>query len=519
MKRELILLTMIIICILPSFTSAQAHQPKILIIYGSEIDRTAISNMTSNLNQSQFQVTEVSSNVVQSGDISNQDLIIIASSGDFSLEDTVEQALQNYLLDTSHHLIMITPHLDELSDNFRQVLGISKINEIIGGDVPFQWTINPTTNFLGYNITDSFQYAGAAAIVTLQSSINVLANFTAVTGSNDTSEVSLPSPAIWNSTQNANIQVIATSLNDTSNQNDSNLGLRLSQVTDFINSIIKDIVVNVYQKVLVISEKPNNTTDTIGKNTGGNDTVTTGNSNTGGSIPGLPVNLGVGSPTFQLSLIALLFGLVILLFSRIMGFVNWLTRKFYGIAIFVVGAFYNVQDRTLSHNDVTMNNSRADILAYLNYVGSFGAHLREIKSVTKLGSGSLLWHLQVLEDYGYIDKFGIDSYTIFVAEGFTLDVELKEIELKLQSKYTFDILDYLAHLDIQIVSLAEIEEETEINRRSLRRLINKLADKHLVTIDKYPQMTITIVEMDMIKELFHSLNLRETFSFERVSDY
>ena len=50
------------------------------------------------------------------------------------------------------------------------------------------------------------------------------------------------------------------------------------------------------------------------------------------------------------------------------------------------------------------NLSRQHILDYLAHIGAFGAHLRELKKVTKLGTGSILWHLQVLEDFDFIEK-------------------------------------------------------------------------------------------------------------------
>jgi predicted transcriptional regulator len=160
------------------------------------------------------------------------------------------------------------------------------------------------------------------------------------------------------------------------------------------------------------------------------------------------------------------------------------------------------------------NQARVEIIDFLEHVGRYGAHLREIKSVTNLGSGSLLWHLQVLEDFNLIEKIKVDNYTVFVNTNFAelFNPDLKEIEFNLQSKYTLEVLDMLDTYQLgEEIDLTDVETTTGINRRTLRRLMKKFEQNGLIRIIAGPSLKLEVVDKELLSKIHKSLDLRDSY--------
>ncbi len=474
-----------------AFPAIGQNSPTVLLIYGSEQDRQTVTNV---LDEYEILVESVNIDALSTSQIADQDLIIFASSEEFSTDDLIEISLEGYLQESDHAFLLITPYVDEFSGSLETALGIENV-ESETDNITQSWDITFDTDFPDYDEGAVLEYTGIVGLVELTTAANLIASFTSATGdSEDLEDLELPRPAFWNITTGAATQVMVTGLDDTS-------GLELDQlpIASFLTSLISltlDFVTD-----LVTDLDTGDQTDTI---TTGTQTTSTQTNDTNPILPALEFNLLYAAALF-----------IMLVIMQVVGVLRWLADRFWGVLIFVAGAFYNISDRTLSHTEVVMHMARSDILGFLTHVGGYGAHLREIKTVTGLGSGSLLWHLQMLEDYGLIHKYKIGKYTVFVSEESHLDPHLKEVELDLQSKYTVEFLEALLGSQQENISISELGEDTGIAQRALRRLVTKLDQYELVEVEKYPQMSVSILQRNLLENLYESFQLRSSYTPER----
>jgi predicted transcriptional regulator len=235
---------------------------------------------------------------------------------------------------------------------------------------------------------------------------------------------------------------------------------------------------------------------------------------------GNPINIQLPENIDPIQFAILMLGLLaLLLIRKIKSAIQWLIDRFFFGIIFVVGAFYNIQDRIIDHNDVFLNQTRTDIMEYLEKVTYYGAHLREIKSVLGTGTGSLLWHLQILEEFGWITQIRVDRFTVFLPTEFLddFDLELKTMELKLQSKHTLIILETLLEVSGSRLSFNDFIEETGINKKSARRLLRVLEGFELVELVKQKVLEILLVDRDTLMELLTSFEIRNEFKTRQTS--
>ena len=94
------------------------------------------------------------------------------------------------------------------------------------------------------------------------------------------------------------------------------------------------------------------------------------------------------------------------------------------------------------------------------------------------------------------------------------DLTLKEIELKLKSKYTISIMDVL--LDPTIVlkemSFSKLSTISQADRKTIRRILNILLDYEIIDlIYEGNSFDIEIQKRGKLKQLYSSLNLRDSY--------
>jgi predicted transcriptional regulator len=477
-----------------------ADQSSIIVVYGNENDRSIIQNILDHIeiNYVLIEVSELSST-----HFLELDVLIFTSSIEFSLEDEVEDALEVFIQDGTKNLIIISPYIEKFND-IEEYLGILDVEEFIESNIvePLEWIISLTDDYSNYTTDDLFMYQGTTSHVILDNNTETLAEFINVSGEN-AEELELPIPAIWRISEIASILVIITALESSNNQN-----LGINQSTLPILSLIYELLFETIHKILQNQSETNGDPDSEDSELITDEDTTNENQLT--NLVQFISNINLS----EILIILFLFFIVLLglFFSKLIAFIDWLIRKSYVLGIFVISSFYKIQKRTLSYNEVVINSYRSDILDYLEHLGKYGAHLRELKSLTKMGSGSLLWHLQVLEDYGFIKKYSIKGYTIFLSYKYEFDPYLKEIEINLKSKYILEILEVLINNITQKLSLEEIQEITTIEKRALRRLLLKLADYDLIKIMQYPELYVEISDKEKITKLHESLSLRESWS-------
>lgn len=357
------------------------------------------------------------------------------------------------------------------------------------------------SDYVNGSESTELEYIGNWGTFTANPSAEII---TTVTGSNSTedtiTELNFPLPAILNYSSTTN-NILTSSLALTSFSDDVNNddGLSLSQIPgfdQFIINLFTTYLISFGQEFNIGSPSTDNPDNT------NNPTESAGNSD--------PVFDYFNYIWIVLLLLAMVF------YRKLLSFFRWLSEISIGGIVLAVGAFYNVQNRSISESKVLLNNTRNRILDYLDYLKSHGAHIREIKSALKIGTGSLLWNLQVLEDYGWIDKVKININVVYVSTDHIekFDLTLKEIELKLKSKYTISIMDVLLDpaISLKEMSFSKLSTISQADRKTIRRILHILVKYNIIDlIYEGNTFDIEIHDTGKLKKIYSSLNLRDTY--------
>lgn len=474
----------------------QIDKIEILILYSSTEDRNSITEIFQTYSLVDLSVDTVTFENIETVSFDNYDFLILSSAEDFSMSGAQENRISEYTNLHSKKLMVFTPYLDEFGGKFRETLGIRETEDAVpDGSSTVDWQIQLQVDVGGYSKNSTFEYHGKIADFELDGEHEIIATV----NSNDTSDeeiekLDLPLPIIINSTRNlSQILVAGISPFDVSSQS----GLGLNQVPFPLPSLLEIIITvsldSFAMNILgVISDNPQ--TD----------------SESDDSISELITNVDV-DPRFLVILILVLF---VLLFSKLLGVLRWLSERLWFSVIFIFGAFYNVQERIIDHNDVLLNQTRYDIMDFLDHVKGNGAHLREIKGILKLGTGSLLWHLQVLEDFNWISKYKIGQYTVFVSTDFedNFSTSLKEAELQLSSKNSSLMLEQLAGYEPRSeISLQDLLKHEDVNRKALSRFIKKLDLLEIIQIINDRPISFEIIDQTKLRKVNQSLINRSTY--------
>jgi predicted transcriptional regulator len=500
MKISIILLVTIMLISSSFPVFSQDSSATILIIYSvqDEVDYISAELLDEDIDLASSLITELDGKKLL-----DYDFIIFSSSTEFDISDTAESNLLSYVNTPNKGLITFSPYVKEFEDNLESKLGMQDTEDPVSEeeDNATRWEVQLDTAIGNYSKGASFSYTGPVGPITpTVGSKTILSIISSNSTESDILNLDYPLPVVINAST-SNTMIITSTLSVIDHNGDGEFDtLRLNQLPSLFETLIGELIRTYFQafQITHFSGSPNTSK-----------TQTTENGDSS------PLNLK-GVPESGNLLYLMMFFLVLILaltFRKIAGIGKWLIEKSFGVGILVLGAFYNVQDRILDHNDVLINQSRADIYDYLEYIGEHGAHLREIKSILKMGTGSLLWHLQVLEDFEWIIKYKIHNHTIFVATDFIddFDHELKAIELKLQSKYTIDIIDTLLQGQSEMIDISTLEDLTGIHQKTIRRQIKKMHDFNLIDILDEKPLKIVIADEAKIKLISESLWKRREY--------
>jgi predicted transcriptional regulator len=484
---------------------AQDVNTKVLVIYSNNVEFTYLQNKLLDVS-SLLTITSARFDQLSARNFSNYDMLVIASSTEISIEEVDELKIHSFASNPSKALLVMSPYVKDFEDNLEHILGIENSDDVVPEDESkVSWNLTLTSNLGNHSVGENFNYLGKIARVSPTSTSRVIAQITETNSTDeDILDIDLPTPIILNATTNK--ALILTSLLSPLQSSNLKTSLGLSQLPSLFDSLLTELISTTLTSL--------NFRQIVNSSIGQTDSQTTNSSQvieTGSDSSVLPDQFK--NPFYIVVVMILAF--LMIFFRQFFGFLRWFSEKILGFAVLTIGAFYNIQDRILDHNDVLLNQSRADIVDYLEYLGSTGAHLREIKSILNMGSGSLLWHLQVLEDFGWISKYKINNYTVFVAEDFTknFDPSLKSLELKLQSKYLLPILELLVDLDEDTqLDVPSIENLTGINRKAIRRQLVKMVETELIELNDEKQIKVNLDKQEKLNAIFQSLWKRKEYS-------
>lgn len=119
----------LLLLILTQFSpvQSQSDDPLIMILYNDRNELDYISNIVNS-----FEMTYDSLNIGNFGtnDLSNYKLVFLVSSAENSFEDVLETELEDYISLENTSLIVFTPYLDSLSEEFLDRIGIIATDDI-----------------------------------------------------------------------------------------------------------------------------------------------------------------------------------------------------------------------------------------------------------------------------------------------------------------------------------------------------------------------------------------------------
>lgn len=490
----------------PGLSSAETDPPQVLIIHSLNSEKTAIESVV-NLENSDAVISSILITQMDQQQLDIYDFIVFTSSVDFSINGDQESKLINFANEINNTLMVFTPYIDQFGGDLRDKLGMDDIDEIFPSeeDEFTDWTISLDQSLGDEQKDTTYDYSGKLGAVDLHENTVVIASAISSTSTNeDIEEVDFPLPVVFNAT-NDKAEIIASTLSII----DSSSGF-LNQIPDFFTILLQKLF-NVSFEIHRNQIKTGDTNITDSDNTSSNTQDTANDENNEVNLP-----LDYSLPIEYLLLLLVLMGLIFI--RKILSIFRWLGEKIIYAGVFVIGAFYNVQDRILDTNDVYLNQSRVELLDYLEYIGQYGSHIRELKSLTRMGTGSLLWHLQVLEDFYFIQKYKINRNTIFVAADFvdTFDTEYKALEMNIQSKYSEVLIEEMVNLiDQNEISVSGLESLTNVNNRTIRRFLGKLNDYEIVSYVQTSPIVIVIDDKATIRKLNKGYEMRADYSFSR----
>ncbi|MHA2168986.1 MAG: hypothetical protein ACXAB7_03635 [Candidatus Kariarchaeaceae archaeon] len=494
---------------------AQLDEPRVLILYSQFPEKANIENAIFTHMPSSTVVSTIMSNLNVT-DLTEYDMLIFLSSENFTLSDQNRADLWNFASTSKKSTIILTPYLENFNTSLLDTFGIASFNQTYPTTVnPADWVIAPNET-LGGNATlfTNTSYTGSFGVFDPKPSSNVMVNVTfSFSADLDIQQLMLPLPAVINGST-SDSQIITGSLAPISSAVG---GLNLHQVPYDFDTLITELMIKVVQQHVSLNQVVT-TIPSVSSSTSSASRSTTASSATTPATEDDPGSFDVPLDLTDLIWILIIGVLLLLVFfaRRILRILHWLEEKSWGLIIGVFGAFYNVHDRILDQNQVLLNQSRSNIMLYLEHMSHYGAHLREIKSTLKMGTGILLWHLQVLEEFGWVNQHQIGRYKIFIAYDYSVDFnpEQKKLELELRSKYTKVIIETLIAVEESVtLTLTEFSQKVSADRKIIRKHLDVLDHADAIEVQKEGVMTtIFIVDKELIENLLGGIQLRESFS-------
>lgn len=495
----LLIVSLIFLVSVPNnIVAEESNNFEFIALYSTIFEKNRIETALSDLNTSRVNISIQSIYDFNFSTLINYNFLFLTNSKAIPKNYDRVRFIEEFVEKENTSSIFFTPYLNNFSRNLQNTIGIAEISNrtILQGTTNY-WTGRFDQQLGQFKINDPFYYFGRLGPFRKQQNVTVIAS---ITGSNSSlqqiQDLPYPLEAIINATRGSN-QIITSgmSLNYRSNL--------LKQSKFSLNQVppVNDILEQIFEYTLSYHSYHFNP---ISK------------------LDGQNISEDAFFPSFagfQLDEVQIIVILIIILLSllayKIVDIIRWFSDKLVFGAFFVIGAFYNVQDRNLTDSEVMTNEARIKIIHFLEYIGEFGAHLREIKGNIKMGMGILLWHLQVLEDYGWIEQYKIDRHTVFVASEYAhkFDIELKSLELRLKSKHCLTFLNFM--LEHDEVSIPEIARETGIDKKTIRRFSKVYEEFEIFeAITKKRSSYIKVLKPKILTTLGESIQLREEYDLD-----
>jgi predicted transcriptional regulator len=482
-----------------------AHEfiPKIVIVYSIPQELDAVENViTSNflsVENSFMNFTNFNNFL-----LNNSDMLIILGTNNFTLSTENQASIQDFVNQEKKSIITLTPYIGQFNSSLANLFGISDFNETYPtGSSSEIWDLELNKTLDSINIGTNVTFEGQFGVFDKNPNSETIAF---VAGSNsiipEIQALNFPLPAIINSSTTTS-QIITGSISPIPI---SVGGLHLNQIPifeDLISEVIVAAITNHIERNEIIDIPT------------GTDTTSTSTSDDTSRLTDNPSDPNLSIENFLWMVILGIIALLFLFRNKILWLLRWFEKKFFGIIVGIIGSVYSIQNRNLATSQVLINQTRAKILDYLEFIAESGSHFREIKSVVRVGTGILLWHLQVLEDFGFITQYKIDRYNIFVAYEFNeeFSIEEKRLEIKFRSKHAINVFENLIQIEEQDkLNISEFSKLASVDRKTIKKHLEILEGEEIVKLEK-TSYGVEIIKIDKakIEKLLNRIKVKDEY--------
>lgn len=190
-------------------------------------------------------------------------------------------------------------------------------------------------------------------------------------------------------------------------------------------------------------------------------------------------------------------------------FIERLLWYFFYPVIWVIGHIvYPPVIRRLKEEDILENEIRVRILDLLTDRGV--AHFREIQRVVTTSFSVLKWHLQVLEDFGFVRHTKVGRYTVYYCTQDSLIVRSKEAAFLLKSENVRKIMNSI--IRNQNVHQAELARLVDLHHDTIQYHVDKLINVGLLCAlsdGKFTRYYLTDEQQTLVQELLDRIKPEE----------
>ncbi|MFX1254236.1 MAG: winged helix-turn-helix transcriptional regulator [Promethearchaeota archaeon] len=475
-NRRMIWVIVLIVTVLsiihfPTSVSSQSADSFYQILYVSQSDLELAQKLETNLDLHfyYYNLSEMSSGD-QSSLIPNREGVVLIASEIFSDSSNFVGSYLNSMINARKRVVLFTPFVANISGTSRQMWGMDTPFTVLPRADSFSNFSLQLTNESGDVFSEymeqTFAFEGRIAVSSLPPSAHIYANIINCTGCEDPLPT-FPVPLIYAPTQvESHLLVMPLAYNDTLETNRKTLMSAFQGPVDFeliLSAFIANFLGGTLQipiSTTVPTEQPfNSVIQQVAE-----------------ILPEIAV------PATVISL-----GAALLIWFRkfIIDLFKTLWNSGVAFLALIGTVVFRPVHRRLSDDEVSDNSIRREIIWFLQECGENGAYFNEIKTRLNLGTGQLVWHLEILKDFYIIGTYTLQRHVIYYLTEFSLNVPQKKLEIALKSPVAREIIENL--LKSETLSATELSKLINRHRKTVTNHLEKFTELGVVDSQKNSQ--------------------------------
>ena len=184
----------------------------------------------------------------------------------------------------------------------------------------------------------------------------------------------------------------------------------------------------------------------------------------------------------QLALAAITLGALTGILAALYYFLRKYLLYIVGIVV-TIGVTIYLPTRKVTAIQALHHEKRREIMDALHEVGGEGMLMKDLKDLIQLPQTTLLWHLDVLQEFEFITRVKIHKQIIIISNDFLdqFDPRVKELELSFQSEQGEKFKKFISSRQInESFTISEVVKKTNWHEKTTKRHLKRLAHLGIV---------------------------------------